>query len=224
MSSSCPRFCPKLTPFSKCERQKISYRASERNKDPILAVLQKHIPSNVQGNLLEIGSGTGQHSSFFAQYFPNLTFHTSEYEKSLFASLKAYAKDTPTKNVKDPIHIDVTTPYTSWNLSQQYYDYVLNINMVHISPYKCTIGLFQNSSRILKPGGLMIMYGPYAYDGIITPQSNIDFDRGLRMQNSEWGLRDISDLKILAKENQMTLLELHDMPSNNKCLIWKRLE
>ncbi|KAF5269820.1 hypothetical protein FQR65_LT05866 [Abscondita terminalis] len=160
--------------------QKISYRASERNKDPILAVLQKHIPSNVQGNLLEIGSGTGQHSSFFAQYFPNLTFHTSEYEKSLFASL-SLRKRYSYKNVKDPIH-----------MTSQHH--------------------------------ILMNLRPYAYDGIITPQSNIDFDRGLRMQNSEWGLRDISDLKILAKENQMTLLELHDMPSNNKCLIWKRLE
>ncbi|KAK4884670.1 hypothetical protein RN001_000941 [Aquatica leii] len=203
--------------------QKIQYPASERNKQPILEVLQKHIPTNTQGNLLEIASGTGQHASFFAEHFPKLIFHPSEYDYSLFASLRAYAKDTPTKNVRDPIEIDVTTPYTSWNLSHQHYDYILNINMIHISPYSSTIGLFQNCSKLLKPNGLMIMYGPYACDGVIIPESNINFDRGLRMQNKEWGLRDIQDLKSLAAINNMELIEKYNLPANNMCLIWKQL-
>jgi len=201
--------------------QKIQYPASERNKRPILEVLKKHFSSEEPGNVLEISSGTGQHASYFAEHFPKLTFQPSEYEKSLFNSIKAYARDTPTKNVKDPIEIDVSIPCELWNLEHKSYDYVININMIHISPNSCTEGLFKNTPRILKPGGLLVTYGPYAHNGVITPQSNIDFDKGLRMQNREWGLRDIKDLETLAKSNGIQLLHIYNLPANNKCLIWK---
>lgn len=186
-------------------------------------MLLKHIPKETQGNVLEISSGTGQHASYFAQHFPNLTFQPSEYERSLFNSIKAYAQDTPTKNMRDPIEIDVTTSQESWHLEAQHYDYLININMMHISPYSCTQGLFRNASKLLKQGGLMITYGPYALNGVITPQSNIDFDRGLRRQSNEWGLRDIKDLEALGKANGIQLLKTYDLPANNKCLVWQAL-
>uniref|UniRef100_A0A1Y1MFP9 Methyltransferase domain-containing protein n=1 Tax=Photinus pyralis TaxID=7054 RepID=A0A1Y1MFP9_PHOPY len=202
--------------------KKVCYPSAHRNRQPILEALQKHIPSDAVGNILEISSGTGQHASFFAEHFPTLTFHTSEYEVSLFDSIKAYADQVQTKNVKDPIYIDVTEPHTSWNLKEQHFDYVLNINMMHISPPQCAVGLFQNSAQLLKSGGLLFTYGPYANDGVITPQSNIDFDRNLRTRNKEWGLRDIQDLKKLAAGFGIQLLEIYNLPANNKCLVWRK--
>ncbi|KAF5297133.1 hypothetical protein FQA39_LY02713 [Lamprigera yunnana] len=203
---------------------KIRHSASDRNKGPILEVIQKHIPESAKGEVLEIASGCGIHCSFFAEHFPNLTFQASEFNLVLFPSIKAFARDTSTKNVRDPIELDVTKSYKLWGLPVQQVDYILNINMVHITPYQCSISLFENVSQILKPDGLMFMYGPFACDGIITPQSNIDFDKILRRQNKEWGVRDICDLIILAKANKMDLIQKYDLPANNKCLVWKRLK
>lgn len=201
-------------------RNKIKYPSAERNKPFILDVLKKHFDSNKHGHVLEISSGTGQHVSYFAQHFPLLTFQPTEYEKSLFKSIDAYAADTPTKNVKSAIFVDVTTDSNNWHLEEKLYDYMLNINMIHIAPYNCSIMLFQNAGKLLKRDGLLITYGPYALNGCLTPQSNVDFDKNLRASDSEWGVRDIKDLEQLANANYMKLLQTYDLPSNNKCLIW----
>lgn len=184
-------------------------------------MLQKHFDLNKPGNVLEISSGTGQHSSYFAEHFPNLTFYPTEYDTSLFPSIKAYAEETPTKNVKDPIKVDITTSSKTWNLGFSKCDYLININMMHISPFNCTEGLFRNAGNVLKAGGLMVTYGPYAHNGVITPQSNVNFNKGLKSQNSEWGLRDINVLEKLAEQNSLKLIQIYDLPSNNKCLVFK---
>ncbi|KAK9759266.1 Protein of unknown function (DUF938) [Popillia japonica] len=200
--------------------RKISYPACERNRSFILNVLQEYFNPSQNGHVLEIGSGTGQHISYFANFFPHLKFQPSEYDEYLFNSIEAYAQEVPTKNVRKPVKIDITTDSKTWNLETKLFDYMLNINMMHISPYNCTTRLFQNASEVLKPGGMMITYGPYAHNGIIEPQSNIDFDKGLRRQNPEWGLRDINDLQEIAEAVGMRLVKKHDLPANNKCLIW----
>lgn len=201
--------------------KKICYPSADRNKGPILEILQKHIPADTVGKLLEISSGTGQHASFFAEHFPKLSFYTSEVAVQLFDSIKAYAQEVKTRNVKDPIYIDVSEPYSVWNLEEPHYDFILNINMIHITPFQCTTGLFRNSAHLLKRGGLLFTYGPYANNGFITPQSNINFDQNLRSQNEAWGLRDIQHLKTLAADFNIHLLEIYDLPANNKCLVWK---
>lgn len=201
--------------------KKIHYPASERNKTHIIDVLKQHFNTEMPGNVLEIASGTGQHVSYFASHFPKLIFQPSEFEVSLFGSIEEYARDTPTKNVKNPIEIDITTDPVNWNLNLSY-DYMINVNMIHISPLECTVGLFKNGGKILKKGGVLVTYGPYAYNGVISPESNVNFDRSLRRQNPEWGLRDIVDLEKLAKEFGVSLLKIYDLPANNKCLVWKK--
>lgn len=97
---------------------------------------------------------------------------------------------------------------------------MLNINMIHISPYKCTEGLFENSSKLLKPQGLLFTYGPYSENYVLSPESNVSFDQSLRAKNPEWGVRDICDLKKLAEKNSMELMNIYNLPSNNKLLVW----
>lgn len=94
--------------------------------------------------------------------------------------------------------------------------------MIHISPLTCTEGLFTNSAELLKPDGLLITYGPYGQNGVITPQSNVNFDQGLKMQNPEWGVRDIGLLKGMAEPCGLFLKDIIAMPANNKILIWKK--
>lgn len=98
-------------------------------------------------------------------------------------------------------------------------DFILNINLLHISPFRCTEGLFHNTGQVLKHGGLLITYGPYAFHGKISPGSNVRFNLLLQSQNPEWGLRDIDQLATLAASAGMRLLEVVPLPSNNHCLI-----
>lgn len=188
-----------------------------------MEVLQKHFDANKKGNVLEISSGTGQHVTYFAPHFPQLTFYPSEYDKSLFDSIKAYSSEIETKNVNEPIYIDSSTDCNTWDLKCSAFDYLININMMQVSPYVCSIMLFKNAGKLLKSGALIITYGPYAFDGVITPQSNVEFDKNLRTQNEEWGIRDLQELEKLAEENEIKLLHLYDLPANNKCLVWKKM-
>ena len=93
--------------------------------------------------------------------------------------------------------------------------------MIHISPYQCSVGLFNNAGKLLKDDGILFTYGPYAIDGKITPESNVNFNKSLKLQDSNWGLRDINDLKALAEKNGIKLINVIDMPANNKTIIWK---
>lgn len=206
--------------------------AGERNKQPILEVLQKYIDPSIDSALLEISSGPGLHASFFAEHFPKTIFQTSEFEPEMFNSINGYRRHYKASNVLEPVHIDISKQLSAWdskfqerNLSDchETFDYMLNINMMHISPFQCTEGLFANSSKLLRKGGMLFTYGPYACDGVLEPESNISFDQNLRRQNSSWGIRDINDLKQVAVKHSIELLVVHNLPSNNKFLAWKKI-
>ncbi|XP_076245667.1 methyltransferase-like 26 [Calliopsis andreniformis] len=204
--------------------KKLIYPAADRNKDPILSVLRKYIQRGPGQTFLEISSGSGQHIAHFAPHFPHIDFYPSEYELRLLESIEAHANGFT--NIKHPSRIDITTDFHTWNdgmFKENSIDYIYNANMMHISPYECSIGLFKNAGKLLKNDGFLFTYGPYAIDGKITPESNINFNKSLKLQDPSWGLRDIKDLKKLAEENGIELIEIIDMPANNKTIIWKKI-
>ncbi|XP_060806458.1 methyltransferase-like 26 [Amyelois transitella] len=208
--------------------EKLIYPAATRNQEPILQVLKRFIICDLDKVcdesplFLEVSSGSGQHLYHFAPHFPGVKFQPSEYDKSLLGSIAYYSQLCPTKNILTPIQLDVCNEFNSYGFHENSIDYLYNANMIHISPYECTIGLFKNAGSYLKPDALMITYGPYSKDGKITPQSNIDFDASLRSRNPLWGLRDINDLLKLAEECDLSLMDTIEMPANNKTLIWKK--
>lgn len=118
-----------------------------------------------------------------------------------------------------------TSNYCNQSLKNcdEVFDYAININMIHITPFDCSIGLFKNVSFLLKPKGLLFTYGPYSVNNILTPESNANFDKSLRRQNPLWGVRDIDDLVKAAEINSMRLSGSHDLPSNNKLLVWSKV-
>ncbi|XP_035726708.1 methyltransferase-like 26 isoform X1 [Vespa mandarinia] len=203
--------------------KKLIYPAAERNKDPILSVLQRYIQRGATQKFLEISSGSGQHIAHFAPHFPQITFYPSEYETRLLESIAAHANGF--SNIKNPLKIDITTDYQTWAngiFLEKSIDYIYNANMMHCAPYQCSIGLFKNAGKLLKSNGILFTYGPYAIDGTITPESNVQFDRSLKSMNSDWGLRELRELENLAEENNVKLVEIFNMPSNNKVIIWKK--
>ncbi|XP_034835785.1 methyltransferase-like 26 isoform X1 [Maniola hyperantus] len=208
--------------------EKLISPAASRNKDPILQVLKRFIISDTDQIedesplFLEISSGTGQHVAHFAPHFPGVRFQPSEVDKSLFKSISYYASSCPTMNILQPICIDIQNKLSHYGFEEGSVDYMFNANMIHISPFPCTIGLFENAGIYLKPEALMITYGPYSKDGVISPQSNISFHASLKARNPLWGIRDINDLIKLGDENNLSLIDTVEMPANNMTLIWKK--
>lgn len=170
---------------------------------------------------LEISSGSGQHVTFFAQLFPQTKWQPSEFDPTVFGSIRIYAEEAGVTNVLAPVPIDASKP-EQWPLDGRKFDIVYNANLIHISTTACTPGLFKGSGAVLRPGGILFTYGPYAQGGIITPESNQRFDAMLRQQNPEWGLRDIEEVKKIASGFGLNLETIHDMPANNKTLVWRK--
>ena len=194
---------------------------SLRNREFILGVIQKYIFKNpdVTGKLvLAIAEGTGAHSAYFAEYFKNVTFIPSEYEKSNLSLLNDNLKDWD--NIKCAIEIDASKP-ENWNLDTDF-DMITCFNMIHISPWNCTIGLLKGAQKYLKANGWLITYGPYSIDGKLEPESNIQFNESLKSRNELWGIRDMIDIEKNANMYGLVLKHKVSMPANNYCLLFQK--
>lgn len=206
--------------------------AAERNKVHIAVVLKDYLKPGVKNRVLEIASGYGTHVMHFSQLFSDSFWHPTEFDPAGLASITAHLalerdSGSPRLNVADPVKLDVSESAKAWPVEVTKfsgdYDLIVNVNMIHISPWKCTLGLFSGARTMLKPGGRILMYGPFAVDGVLQPQSNIDFDRSLKLNNQEWGVRDIRDVEEVAAQESFALEAAHDVPSNNKVLVWKKM-
>lgn len=189
----------------------LKFPAAERNKEVVLNVLKDHLPTDKAGlQALEVASGSGTHVALFAQHFSKIIWHPSEIDQQCLQSISAYKEHYRLQNVEEPFTFDVTTPVESWkdgNLQSGSLDAVVNMNMIHISPWDTAVGLFRGCGTLLKSGGLLFLYGPFAVHGTLTPESNVSFDASLRQRDSRWGVRDVDDVEHLAEQNKMSLIK-----------------
>jgi Protein of unknown function (DUF938) len=197
---------------------KWSIPAAERNKDPILGVLARVLPS--RGLVLEVASGTGQHVMHFAEALSDLTWQPSDPDAELRESIALRIQEERRANVNWPIDLDVTK--LPWPL--QTADAVLAINLIHVAPWPATLALFEGAKALLSTQDVLFLYGPYRRFGRHTSQSNARFDLDLRTHNPEWGLRDLEAVSDLATDTGFILAETVQMPANNFSLILRRRE
>lgn len=190
--------------------------AAERNKQPLLEVLRRVLPSS--GTVLELASGTGQHAAFFAAHLPALTWQPSDPSPDALSSIEAWVSEQRLENLLPPLALDVRS--RDWPIYAA--DAVLCVNMIHIAPFEASEGLFAGASRILAPDAPLVTYGPYRLYGEHTAPSNAAFDASLRSRDPTWGVRDIDELSELATRTGFELRERIMMPANNMTLAWVR--
>jgi SAM-dependent methyltransferase len=190
--------------------------ATERNREPLAAVLRDVLPTS--GTVLEIASGTGEHAAWFARLFPDLTWQPSDADYEALNSIEAWAADSDAANLLPPVVLDAAG---TWPVEAA--DAILCVNMVHISPWTATAGLMRGAGRVLPAGAPLILYGPFRRTGVQTAPSNEAFDQSLKARDAAWGLRDLEAVTVEAEANALRLERVVEMPANNLTLVYRRI-
>lgn len=193
---------------------RLHFPATSRNADPILDVLKGVLPE--QGTVLEVASGSGQHVAHFAGHFPNLAWQPTDLDPAHRRSIAAWTRDLD--NVLEPKALDAAGD--DWPLDDA--DAVVCCNMIHIAPWRAGLGLLAGAGRILSPGGVLYLYGPFRIGGVHTAESNAHFDAGLRAQDPSWGVRDLDDVAAAAEPHGLVLEQNIPMPANNFSVIFRK--
>jgi SAM-dependent methyltransferase len=199
--------------------------AFHRNHEAIWTVLQGFLAGK-SGDVVEAGSGTGQHAVDFARRSPEITWWPSDLNAQHLKSIGAWRAHAGLANIRPPLQIDLSDP--AW--CRQMHDgsgpgkllAVFCANVIHIAPWRVAEGLFAGAGRYLRADGRLFLYGPFKRDGQHTAASNAAFDASLRESNPEWGVRDIADVEALAGAAGLALIETAEMPANNLTLVFGR--
>lgn len=205
--------------------------ATQRNRELILEVLLQVLPPT--GTVLEVSSGTGEHAVFFAPQLHPRKWIPSDPNPVARASITAWREHCSADNLYPPIALDVCD--SVWaierdelpqslqglDLKREPIVAIANINMIHIAPWSACLGLMAGAGRILPPGGILYLYGPFKQGGKHTAPSNAVFDESLQMQNPEWGVRNLDDVVAVAREQRLALVKTYTMPANNLSVIFQ---
>ena len=195
-------------------------RAFHRNHEPIWSAIGGYLQS-AAGDVLELGSGTGQHAVAYAQRAPHIAWWPSDVMPSHLASIAAWRAHSRLENLRAPQRIDLADPDWTWTNDSgagRPLAAMFCANVLHISPWAVSENLIAGAGRLLRRGGRLFIYGPFKRDGAHTAPSNAAFDESLRAENPAWGVRDAGDLAALAAAAGLSPPEIAPMPSNNLVL------
>ena len=191
--------------------------ATARNRAPILEVLAGLLAPG--DRVLEVASGTGEHAVHFAAGLSDVVWQPSDCAPDLLASIAAHAEAAQAAGLRPPISLDVTRP-ADWPAGP--FDAVFTANLTHIAPWPVTLALLEGAAGVLRPGGLLLLYGPFLRRGVATAPSNLAFDEALRSRNPEWGLRDLDDIAGHADAVGLGYRETRKLPANNLIAVFER--
>lgn len=192
--------------------------ACERNKGPILEVLQREFSD--RRSVLEIGSGTGQHAVHFAGGLPHVAWQTSDLAAN-HPGITAWLEHAGLENTRAPLDLDVEQVDDDV-LSGMRFDAVFSANTAHIMRIEAVAQMFRLAGLLLPSGGVFCLYGPFNFDGEYSSESNAEFDASLRQRDPAMGIRDIGRLDELAERAGLVRVRLYAMPANNHIAVWSR--
>lgn len=228
-AATCLRLAMTVTPMPDGTDARSYAPATQRNRDPILAVLQQVLPPT--GTVLEISSGTGEHAVYFAPRLAPRHWLPSDANPLALESIEAWRQAQPADLLYPPIPLDASA--SRWpiednpaampiDFAQHPITAIVNINMIHIAPWSAGLGLMAGAGRLLPAEGILYLYGPYRREGQHTAPSNAEFDAHLKAQNPEWGLRDLEMVVAAAQAEGLALVDVVPMPANNLSVIFRR--
>jgi hypothetical protein len=197
----------------------LSAPATARNRAPILAVLRQHLPA--QGLVLEIAAGAGEHAVYNAAALPRLQWQPTDPDAAALVSIAAWRAQAGLANLLPPLRLDAASP-ANWPVARA--DAIVNINMIHISPWAATEGMMLGAARLLPPGGKIFLYGPFIERGVETAASNLAFDESLRARNPDWGIRHLNDVTACAATHGLALSVRIAMPAQNLIAVFQKRE
>jgi cyclopropane fatty-acyl-phospholipid synthase-like methyltransferase len=205
----------RLRPVAVEDARQLSPSAA-RNCVPIREVLTRVLPK--KGIVLEIGSGTGEHVVCFAKAMPQLVWLPSDPDGASRTSIEAWMTSEGLTNIRAPVPIDVREEV--WGVEDDApFDAMISLNMVHIAPWEAALGLLAGGKRLLRPNGVLFLYGPFMIGGKHTARTNAAFDADLKQRDPRWGVRDVDDIVREAMPNGLELSKVVDMPANNLSLV-----
>lgn len=190
-------------------------QASENNKQVILDVLKRHLSTG--DSVLEIGGGTGQHAVFFAEHFSGLQWQSSDIVSNVDC-LNLRVSAARLANLPSAVPLDVNQ--SPWDCPTS--NVIFSANSLHIMSADSVENFFTGVGRTLQENGLLLVYGPFKYDGQFTTESNARFDLWLKARDSRSGVREFEWIMELAQAGGLELLEDNSMPANNQMLVWKK--
>ncbi len=185
----------------------------DRNKHYILELLKEVLPRS--GTVLETGSGTGQHTAFFASSLPTLEWQPTDLKENI-PSIKSWCEETGGGNIRPPEVLDLRSP--EWPVRKV--DALISINTIHIVSWPLVENLFRGAGKVVTTGGVMYCYGPYRYSDKPLEPTNIEFDLWLKQRDPESGIRQFEEVNQLAQANGFVLQGDRAMPANNRSLWW----
>ncbi len=190
--------------------------ACDRNKEPILEVLEKHIlPTDRR--LLEVGSGTGQHAVFLSPFFPQVEWYPTDLTENL-PKINMWLKEANNPNIQKPVRLDVSKD----DFPKLKFDVVFTANTLHIMSWKNCKSFMKLLGNRLREDSRAFFYGPFKYNGEFTSESNAEFDSGLKLKNPESGIRAFEDVNNNMIKNGFELVQDYEMPANNRMLVYNR--
>jgi hypothetical protein len=191
--------------------------STARNRDPILVVLKSCLPDS--GLVLEVAAGAGEHAVYNAAALPGLQWQATDPDAEALASIAAWREHAGLPNLSPPLRLDASDP-DAWPIDRA--DAVVNINMIHISPWTATEGLMAGAGRLLPSGGVLFLYGPYFEADVEPAPSNLAFDLSLKSRDPAWGIRRLDAVTALAAGHGLALVQRIAMPANNLSLVLRK--
>lgn len=194
--------------------------AAAKNRAAILGMIEQI--ATADATVLEIGSGSGEHAVYIGEHLPRITWQPSDPDPTMRASIMGWINHTRVTNVRPPLDIDCALE--DWHgRVKPAPDLIVAINFAHIVPPAALDGLLAGAGRLLGPGGLLALYGPFRFNNDYTSNSNKSFDHMIHQQNPDWGLRDLNNIAVGGAPHGLELRDIIAMPSHNHTLVMRRL-
>ncbi len=187
--------------------------AAGRNAQPLSEALSSALP--LAGTVLEIASGSGEHSVYLAWRFPKLRWQPSDVDPEALASIEAHGREAALGNWARPLQLDMTDKTWPQRALPGPFAAILSVNMIHISPWEATVGLLEGAAQLLTQEARLFLYGPFFQQDAPIAPSNIEFDASLRAQDSRWGVRKLEDVLTEARRCGFEMERVLSMPANN---------